>query len=553
MAGNRQLKVFAAAVLAAGALAAPWEALCAETATRPAGTQPASKGVRTTDEGWLAPRVRKHPTPAIPDKVTKAFVITIRDPDGITLTTLDSVKRKVTLCKGKGAQLVIIDLNTPGGRSDAMEGICDLIRKDLKDVYTVAYVNPRAISAGAIISLACTEIVMAPGSRIGDSMPIMIVGGQLVAIPDKERGKIETDARTLTRVLAEHNGHNPDLCEAMITSTREIWRIHHRKTHEVRVVDPDAKNWRRVVANWPGTKATSESDAELDWEFLMAVDRKKDLGLVMLTDTEAVKCGFVDHVFADMDALAKHYNITTRPVVLEDNWSEGLVGLLTSPALVGILMTLAVLCVYAELNTPGFGVAGGLAIACFAILFGSHFLIGLAHWWEIGLFVLGLILIGLEVLVIPGFGVAGISGIICCVIGLMAIVVPNAPTEFPWPETELDWSWFANGLFALGLGFALGVIVAMVVAHHLPKIPVANRLVLAQAQAAVDAPVPEDSPMMHIKVGDTGTVETMCRPVGKVRFGKELFDATADGKVIDVGTKVRVTEREGNRLLIEEV
>jgi len=381
----------------------------------------------------------------------------------------------------------------------------------------------------------------------------MIAGGQLVAIPDKERGKIETDARTLTRVLAEYNGHNPDLCEAMITSTREIWRIRNRKTREVRVVDPDAKNWRRLVANWPGTEASSQSDAKLDWEFLKAVDRKKDLGLVMLTDTEAVKCGFVDRVFADMDALAKHYNVTTSPVVLEDNWSEGLVGFLTSPALVSILMTLAIMCVYMELNTPGFGVAGGLAIACFAVLFGSHFLIGLAHWWEIGLFVLGLILIGLEIFVIPGFGIAGISGIACCVIGLMAMVVPNAPTEFPWPQTDLDWSWFASGLYALGLGFALGVIGAVILAQYLPKIPIANRLVLGDAQAATDAPATEDAPIMHIKVGDTGTVETMCRPVGKVRFGKELCDATADGTAIEAGAKVRVIERTGNQLIVKEV
>jgi membrane-bound serine protease (ClpP class) len=552
MKGMRQFGAIAGVILLTAAAVTAQTTLPADATTRPAATQPAPKGARITDEGWLAPRVREYPAPVLPDKVTKAFVLAIRDPNGITPTTLETFKRKITLCKGRGAELVIIDLNTPGGRSDAMEGICDLIRKELGDVYTVAYVNPRAISAGAIISLACTEIVMAPGSRIGDSMPIMIAGGKLVPIPDKERGKIETDARTLTRILAKHNGHNPDLCEAMITSTREIWRIRNRKTREVRVIDPDSKNWRRLVANWPDTEATSESDAKLDWEFLIAVDRKKDLGLVMLTDTEAVKSGFVDHVFADFEALEKHYNVTVKPTVLEDNWSEGLVAVLTSPALVSILMTLGIMCVYMEFNTPGFGIAGGLAIACFAIIFGSHYLIGLTHWWEIGLFVLGLILIGLEIFVIPGFGVAGVSGTICCIIGLMAMVVPNAPTEFPWPQTDLDWSWFGPGLYALGLGFAGGIIGAVVLAQFLPKIPIANRLVLGRAQAATDAPATIDAPIMHIKVGDTGTVETMCRPVGQVRFGRELCDATADGTTIEVGVKVRVIERTGNQLIVKE-
>jgi len=541
MKGIRQLGAAAGAILIVAA------SVFAQT-TRPA-YRPAPEGARITSEGWMAPRVRKHPAPKLPDEVTKAFIIDIRDPGGITLTTLESVERKITLCKGRGAELVVMDLDTPGGRSDAMEGICDLITKELKDVYTVAFVNPRAISAGAIISLACTEIVMTPGSRIGDSMPIFATGQEM---PEKLRGKIETNARTLTQALAERNGHNIDLCEAMITSTREMWRIRNRKTREVRVVDPDGQSWRRLVANWPGTEATTAEDAELDWEFIRAIDRKKDVGLVMLTDTEALKCGFIDHVFDDLDGLKKHYNITATPIRLEDNWSEDLVAFLTSPALTGLLMTLAVMCVYMEFNTPGFGIAGGTAIACFAVLFGSHYLIGLAQWWEVGLFGLGLVLIAVEVFIIPGFGVAGVSGILCCVIGLMAMVVPNAPTELPWPQTDLDWEWFAPGLYALGLGFALGVIGAVILAQYLPKIPIASRLVLGSAQAAGDAPATADAPIMHVKVGDTGVVETVCRPVGTVRFGNELCDATADGTTIRTGARVRVVKRTGNQLIVEE-
>ncbi len=524
-----------------------------ESATRPATTRPAPGGVRTTDEGWLAPRVRQYPAPAIPDKVTKAFVLNIRDPGGITLTTLASIRRKVTLCKGKGAQMVILDLDTPGGRSDAMEGICDLISKDLKGIYTVAYVRPRAISAGAIISLACCEIVMAPGSRIGDSMPIMIAGGKLMPIPDKERGKIETNARALTRAVAQINGHNEMLCEAMITSTREIWRIRNRKTREVRIADPDAKDWRRLVANWPGTKATRAQDAELDWEFLDAIDREADLGLVMLTDSEAIKCGFIDHVFEDFDALEEHYNIIAKPVVLEDNWSEGLVAFLTSPTLVGLLMTLGILGAYMEFQAPGFGLPGSLAIVCFAVIFGSHYLIGLAQWWEIALFCTGVFLLAMEIFVIPGFGVAGVSGLFCCAIGLMAMVVPNSPTEFPWPQTDLDWSWFGSGLYALGLGFSVGVIASVIIAQYLPTMPLVSRLMLGEAKAATDAPATESAPIMHIKIGDTGMVETMCRPVGTVRFGQEICDATSDGSAIEAGAKVRVIERTSNQLIVEEV
>jgi membrane-bound serine protease (ClpP class) len=385
-------------------------------------------------------------------------------------------------------------------------------------------------------------------------MPIMIAGGKLMEIPEKERGKIETNARTLTRTLAQNNGHNELLCEAMITSTREVWRIRHRKTREIRIVDPSAENWRRKTANWPGTTADALTDAKLGWEFLAAIDRKEDMGLVMLTDSEAIKCGFIYHVFKDFAALEKHYNVTNKPVRLSDTWSESLTAFLTNPTIQTILIALAIMCVYAELKMPGFGVAGTAAIICFAVLFGSNFLIGMANWWEIALFAVGLILIALEVFVIPGFGVAGISGILCCIIGLLAATgVPNAPTEFPWPQTALQWSWFSTAIYVVGLGFCGGVIGATILAQYMPKLPIARRLVLGEAQAATDAPATSDAPIMHVKVGDTGTVATMCRPVGQVRFGNKLCDATSEGATIDPGAQVRVVQRTGNQLIVKEL
>ena len=552
MSGMRQLKAIAVAMVFPAALVAAPPAAWSSAATRPS-TLPAR---RETKHGWFAPRVRGRAVPKLPAEVTKAFVIPIRDREtGITPTTYDSIKRKVTQCKGRGAQLVIFDMNTPGGRSDAMSDIVKLITDDLKDVYTVAYVRPEAISAGAIVSLACSEIVMTPDGTIGDAMPIMIVGGKLVPIPKLERGKIESYARSQIRHLAERNGHNRALCEAMITLAREVWLIRHPETREVRLVDPDAKNWRAKIADAPGAKGDKDSGDKARWEFLDRIDREDEL--VTLTATEARDIAFVDHLIeAPADdpfaGLREHYNIAGAPVVLEDTGLEALVSFLTSPAVTSVLLMAGIFCVYMEMNTPGFGVAGGLAIACFAVMFGSRYLIGLAQWWEIGLFALGLMLLAVEILVIPGFGVAGVAGIFCCIVGLLAMVVPNAPTEFPWPTSELDWSWFSNGLFAIGLGFVLGIIAASVAARFLPKIPVASRLVLAPAAAADDAPVTPGSPMMHIKVGDVGVVSGTCRPVGMVRFGDELFDAVADGTFIEEGARVRVLKREGNRLVVEE-
>jgi membrane-bound serine protease (ClpP class) len=561
MMGMRQFGAIVGALLLTAAVATPQATRGVDATTRPteekgaATTQPDR---RVTEHGWFPLRVRKAPAPELPAEITRAFVIPIRDrANGITETTYESVKNKVTLCKGKGAQLVIFDMDTPGGSVPAMRRIVALITVELDNVYTVAYVRPEAISAGAIISLACDEIVMAPTSKIGDAMPIMISQtGQLAPMPKEERGKMESYLRTDLRLLAERNGHSKPLCDAMITLAWRVWLIRRPETRELKLVNPDVNNWQSRIAGSPREDGRRSPLVGTDWEFVKQVDGADEL--VTKTADEALEIGLVDHVIespADKPfaGLKEHYNITSELVVLGDSWSESLVAFLTSPAVKGLLMTLAIMCVYMEFNTPGFGVAGGMAIACFAIIFGSHYLIGLAQWWEIGLFVLGLILIGLEIFVIPGFGVAGVSGIACCVIGLMAMVVPNAPTEFPWPQTDLDWSWFGTGIYALGLGFVGGVIAAVILAQFLPKIPIASRLVMGDAQAATDAPASENAPIMHVKVGDTGTVETMCRPVGKVRFGKELCDATADGTTIEVGSEVRVIERTGNQLIVKEV
>jgi membrane-bound serine protease (ClpP class) len=554
----------AGAILLAAAVTMP-AALGQDATTQPAGTQPAPKvavttqpGRRVTKHGWFPARIRKAPAPELPAKVERTFVIPIRDKRyGITDTTYESIKNKVTLCRGKGAQLVIFDMDTPGGSVAAMQRIVALITGELNDIYTVAYVRNEAISAGAIISLACDEIIMAPTGKIGDAMPIMIApGGTLAPMPKAEREKIESYLRSDLRLLAERIGHSIPICNAMITLPRRVWLIRRPKTQELKLIDPDDDNWQASISGGPRKESRRPRLDKAEWEFVKQIDGDNEL--LTKTADEAIEIGLVDHIVTapakdPFGGLEKYYNITGEPVILGDSWSESLVALLTSTTVTGILMMLAIMCVYAEFNMPGFGVAGAMAIACFTVLFGSHYLIGLANWWEIALFAVGLILIGLEIFVIPGFGVAGIGGIVCCVVGLLAMIVPNAPTEFPWPQTDLDWSWFGPGLYALGLGLVGGVIGAVVLAQFLPKIPLANRLVMGRAQPATDAPATQDAPIMHIKVGDTGTVETMCRPVGKVRFGKELCDATADGTTIETGAKVRVIERTGNQLIVKEV
>ena len=545
------------AIAVLSGLAAAGAARVAAPATRPA-SRPASMpapppGARITQDGWFAPRSRGDTPPSLPDEITRAFVIPIHGPIG--LATYESVKRKVTRCRAQGAQLVILDMDTPGGRGDAMDGIVDLLMDDLKDVYRVAHVNPKAYSAGAIISLACHEIVMAKRAVIGDAMPILIgPGGQLIPIPEAERAKIESPTITQVRGLASRNGYNVALCEGMVTVSIEVWLIRQRKTGETRTVNADAANWRAIVINAPRRKKDDiVPPPDSPWEFIHLADRASNQ-LVTMGTRDARRFGFVDHVFATRADLLAHYNVTAPAVVLGDTWSETLVAWLTSTAVAGVLMSVGMICVFMEIRTPGLGLPGLIALICFSIFFGSQYLIGLAAWWEIAVFTIGVILIGLEVFVIPGFGVAGVSGIVCCLVGLLMMFVDNAPGDWPIPRGDLSWEVFSNSVFALACAFIAAFIAGALLARYLPKIPFVNRLCLAAAIVVQpQAPVTERAAVRSVRIGDRGVVESMCRPVGRVRIGDDLLDAASEGETIEPGTPVRVLGLDSNRLIVEKV
>ena len=525
-----------------------------EPTTQP-GSRPASARVTPdriwTSEGWFDRSKyggKKVERPELPKEITRAFVIPIHGE--IRDSTLDVVKRKVLRCKANGAQMVIFDMATPGGGVGAMLGITDQILDELPGVTTVAYVTDEAMSAGAIISLACHEIVMVPDTLIGDSMPIMIGPQGLVPLPKAERAKIESYAMGRTGLIAKRRGHNLDLCKAMITMDMEMWLIRNTKTRELQVVD--LATFNKPIANAPLLKGSpfAKSD-QAEWEYLDTVVGPTKI--VTLNTDQAIRAGLALHVFEDMDALKKHYNITGKVTVLADTDSERLVGFLTSQAVAGLLVAVGMLCLYLEINSPGFGIPGTIAIICFAILFGSRYITGLAQWWEIALFVVGMLLIAAEIFLIPGFGVAGIAGILCCVVSLLAILIANPPTGIPWPDTKGAWTLFTTGIVWLTGAVVVATIAAALLLKHLPKIPLAGRMILPEVAHIEAPPVAESSPMRRIHPGDMGTVEGPCRPVGKVRFGDDLVDAVAEGTMIDRGEKVRALRYEGNRLIVEKV
>jgi len=504
-----------------------------------AGDSTPPPGARITEKGWFAPIQPKSPPTELPDKIERAFIIPIHGP--ITSATYDIIQYKTDIARTRGADMIIFEMDTPGGASDAMDQIMDLIRNELKSIYTLAYVHHDAYSAGALISLACDEIVMSPGSVLGDAMPIMISGGELKPLPKDERAKIESPSRRKIRDLAEDKGYNPEICEAMIDASMELWLMQHKKTRQLRIVDTE--HWEKLQKDTP----------QPQWIYIETFD--DDNQLVTLNENQMKFVGLARFILKDHTALEKQFRLSTPAERLEDRFMDKIAYTLTSPIISGLLVSVMFLCGYMELRTPGLGIFGAVAVLCLATLIGSRFLVGLANPVEIGIVALGIILIVLEIFLIPGFGVAGISGIVLCLVGLMAMWLPNGNWDVPLPSTTLDWQRMMDGFISVLGGFVFFVVAAAILSVYLPKIPLLtkSKLILAPAEAAHDAPRAPNSPMLHITVGQIGTTRSPLRPVGEVRFEDNLLDAVSAGGIIESGKQVRVLRREGNRIVVEEV
>ncbi len=510
----------------------------------------APAGARFTAEGWFAPRDAE-PDPELPATLDgeEVYVIPIRG--GILQALGDAIERKAIRATTGGAELVIFDIDTPGGRVDVTQRINEIITDHLAGVYTVAFVNPEAISAGAIISLACDEIVMTPNGRLGDAMPVMMSpGGGYQPMPAEERAKIESYMLTYMRNLAERGGYSPDLAEAMVSMSIEIWLIRNTETGQLKYLNLEKHPRYEPRAGAEPADPKQRPMLETPWTYVRLVDPSHKI--LTLTTDEAVELGFAAGTSEDIDALARRFNVLGEPVYLKDSTLEKVVAFLTSPVVSSILMFVGIMAIYAELNSPGIGIPAAIAVLAFTVLFGSRYLVGLAAYWEVIAFLLGILLLLVELFAIPGFGVAGVSGVLLMLAALVSIFVANAPDEWPIPQTDLDWSLFRNGMVALLLAMIGSFFGALLLAKYLPKVPLAGRLVLRPVTTAPDGggATTEDAPVRSIQPGQTGVTLGPLRPVGEVRVGEELVDAVSEGDFIPAGTEVTVVRNQGYRLVV---
>ena len=457
----------------------------------------------------------------------------------------ESIKRRTKTALDSGAEYVIYEIDTYGGDLFSAFDISNYFLHEINpETHTVAYVSKKAISAGAMISVACEEIIMKEKTTIGDCAPIQI-GGKLEGV---QREKVETVTRAAFVNSAEANGYPEALLKAMVTMQIEVYRIKNIKTGQYEFFEGD---------RLPKDKKRYDLENK---ELIVKGDE-----LLTLTASQAVEYSVaktqVKNLEGALDFLAERDGVTfAKPVVLHTTWSEEMVRWINSPTVMGILVMLAMLGVYMELNTPGVGLPGLVAVICIVIIIGSKYLTGLANWVEVALFVTGLVLLFVEIFITPGFGLIGGTGIICILAGLFGMLIKNPPDRIPWPQTQIDWQLFNDGVISLAIGLTGFAVLAWMLAKYLPKskleflsglilVPVAKK----GGRAKISMTAPPESKTAAVNIGDIGEVITTLRPAGKVKFGDAVVDVIAEADFLQKGTEVEIIEISGNKVIVRAV
>jgi membrane-bound serine protease (ClpP class) len=496
---------------------------------------------------------------------------------------VESLERRIEEARAKGATVIIFDMDTPGGLVDSSIRIADLI-KNLSDIKTVAWVNPNAHSGGAIVAVACDEIVMARSSRIGDAQVITIGPGGAAAVPEELKAKAYTPVINEFRASARLNGYSLVLAEAFVIPDREVWWLENIETKERKFVFREEKNrllGERVEATIQSAESAEGDEAveqetsvpekkqtvpAPEWKLVekyydslldMEVEARQpvvpDDELLEMSAGEAQAYGFSKGLVVDEATLSARYNLTSVFIVAP-SWSEVLADWMTSIYVRGFLLMIILLGAYVEFHTPGVGVAGLVALIALAVFVGAPYLTGLANVWEIVFIVAGVALMALEIFVIPGFGVAGISGVLLVVIGLLATFVPDEPgRQIPLyiPSLESTWRGLQLGVITLVSSAAASLVGIFMLSKYLPRMPLFRRIVPANptpSEVLVDDPYRGQA-----RIGDIGISEGPLRPSGKARFGSTLVDVVTQGDYLDAHVQIEVIERRGNRVVVRMV
>lgn len=395
------------------------------------------------------------------------------------------IERILKEAEKDSAKAIILEINTFGGRVDAATQIKDLLLNT--PLLTVAWINKRAISAGALISLSCNKIAMVPGSSIGAATVVDQSG-------KKASEKAISYFRAEMGATAEKNGRNRQIAEGM--------------------VDED------VVVEGLSEKGK----------------------LITLTAQDAIKWKMADFIAEHFGDVLDSLNLSGQKVVEPGiNWAEKTVRFLTDPMVSSLLISLGLLGLFFEIKSPGWGVPGTVGLILLALFFGSHYIVNLANIIEIILFVVGVGLLLLEIFVIPGFGITGIAGIIMMIAGLYFSLLGQLH--------RLNPSDFSTAAGYLSLSMIITFIGIFILLKIFPQTSIWRRISLSGTQLRNEGYIAARDYSQYL--GKKGIAVSTLRPAGIGQFGKERLDVVSEGEYIEKDTPIIISQVDGYRLIVK--
>lgn len=395
------------------------------------------------------------------------------------------VHRVLREAEAQGVDAVIVHIDTPGGRADAAAQIRDALLNT--PVRTIAFIDKKALSAGALIALACQEIYMTGGSVMGAAAPVSIEG-----LPASE--KAVSAIRKLFRATAEHHNRPPEIAEAMV-------------------------------------------DGDVTVEGVVEAGK-----LLTLTTREALTLKIADGKADDLASVLEQLDMADHAVTqVTWNWAEWLVQTLTRWPIPALLLLVGFLALWVEFLEPGLSLSGVIGLICLGLFFGSHHLIGLAGWEEALLIGLGIIFLAVEFFIIPGFGVAGVLGIIALGAGMYLSLLGNYPTS-----SEV---WHAGlSVLSVVILVLMGIFAMLTLFAYNPgwsRLSLNARLRHGTGQPEGDLTLAE-SPWL----GTSGVTETPLMPSGAGTFRGQRLDIVSEGDYVPVETPVTIVRVEGHRIVV---
>ncbi|NND96787.1 MAG: peptidase [Pirellulaceae bacterium] len=446
------------------------------------------------------------------------------------------LKRKFTEAVDSGVDVIILDIHSPGGHTHVTFEMMDMIL-DAKGVETVAYIEKDAISGAALIALACDKIIMLPGARFGDAGEIVMgADGAFRYTEAKSRSVVAQKARD----TAEATGRPRALAEKMSDKDMVVFQATHKT--DGRTAYFSEKEWAAMqnTDDWQRGRPIREAGKEM---FFTVNGRR------------AVELGMANGTIETRGELADALNVQSPIPIKERTWVDTLIFILNSGFVTFLLLFIGMIALVIELGAPGVGVGGLLAILCFGLFFWSRFLGGTAGWLEVMLFAIGLAFIAMEIFVIPGFGVAGVSGL---ALTLGSLVMASRRVLLPATGEEL--TSLGIDVFTV-LGAFLGFLIALIfLANYIGEIPGLSRLTLKPQLAAAGsgASVDRDSQALlpgwqRVEVGDVGETISPLRPSGKMQVDDHMVDVVTEGDFVDPGVQVKVIGKQGARVVVRPV